>query len=636
MKRERKKVKPVKNSAENTAAVKAENKPENSTEKTPFVKTKGAKITFGVLAGVVALIAVAAIVLYPGKGIAKGISVNGINIGGMSIEEAESAIDKIDDVSDMQITIKDGAGNDYTFSASDAELSKDAKKTVEKAYKLGRDGGLANDTATLIKLLFSPVDIPYSFDYNDEKLTKILYDFGVSVLGEQKNYDMEFSEGQVVVRRGMPGQSEDVSELKSVFLDTLEKGEHTVLLTLKSVEAPEPSTESLYNEIFEEPKDASYSTADGKLVITPEVEGREVSKDEIAANIEALKNGEAITLKIAAVAPKVTEATINAELFGYTLGEFSTSYSTSSANRSSNVELAASKINGTIMMPNEVFSYNDVVGQRTAAHGFKSAPVFENGETVQGMGGGVCQVSSTLYCAVLYADLQVLERQNHSLVVSYVPKGQDATVAYGSIDFKFKNNNEKPIKIVATTAGKILKISIMGAKPAVEKKVEIVNSVYETRGPSVEEVPDATLSAGTRKVISNGKTGYSVSTVRKVFENGKEVKSEKMPVSKYKMVPTKVAVGSAAVPAAANTPPAETPANSSYGTPESKPADTLPDTSTWSDTPKQETPSEPVQKPSEPTPAPSEPTPAPSESAPAPSEPAPSAPSESAPVGGIE
>ena len=129
-----------------------------------------------------------------------------------------------------------------------------------------------------------------------------------------------------------------------------------------------------------------------------------------------------------------------------------------------------------------------------------------------------------------------------------MPKGQDATVAYGSIDFRFKNDTKGPIKISAKTGGKTIEMSIWGAKPEKEKKVEIINSVVETKSPTVEEITEPSMKLGERKVISNGKTGYTVATVRKVFENGKEVKSEKMPTSKYKMVPTKVAVGSAAVP----------------------------------------------------------------------------------------
>ena len=265
--------------------------------------------------------------------------------------------------------------------------------------------------------------------------------------------------------------------------------------------------------------------------------------------IEDIKNDKVVTLSLLTIEPKVTEASINSDLFGAVLGKYTTSYATSSSNRCHNVELAAKKIDGTILMPNEEFSYNNIVGQRTAANGFKEAPVFENGETVQGMGGGVCQVSSTLYSAVLYADLPVLERQSHSLTVSYVPKGQDATVAYGSIDFRFKNDTKGPIKVSAKTGGKAIEISIWGAKPEKEKKVEIINTVTGTSAPTMQEIPDAGMKAGERKTLSQGKTGYTVSTVRKVYVDGKEVKAEKMPVSRYKMVPTKVAVGSAVVEA---------------------------------------------------------------------------------------
>ncbi len=359
---------------------------------------------------------------------------------------------------------------------------------------------------------------------------------------------MEFGDGTVTVKRGTKGQDKDVTDLVEAVISSLQKGEYSVLLTLEIKNPPEPDAESLYKEIYIEPKDAAYEIADGKMTITPEQTGREIDKAEAEAKIDAIKAGNTVTLKLITLKPEVTESSINAQLFGTVLGKFATSYATSSKNRSDNVELAARKIDGTILMPNEEFSYNKAVGQRTAANGFKEAPVFENGETVQGMGGGVCQVSSTLYSAVLYADLQVLERQSHSLTVSYVPKGQDATVAYGSIDFRFKNNTKGPIKISAKTGGKSLEISVWGAKPEKEKKVEIINSVTETKSPTVEEVTEPGMKAGERKVVSNGKTGYTVATVRKVYENGKEVKSEKMPVSKYKMVPTKVMVGSLSAP----------------------------------------------------------------------------------------
>ena len=524
-------------------------KRERKREKKGFSKNKALKIT--IIALLVLLLVVGGVfaMLNPGERIAKGVSVNGINIGHMTKEEAKKAIADGKDLTGQAITLKDSvSGAEKSFAQEDAELKRDIDKTVEDAYKIGRGEGLINNTIELVKLVFSPVDMPYSYSYNDEKLSAILYDFGVFVNGEQNNYVLEFGDGTVTVKKGTKGQDKDVTDLKDALISSLQKGEYSVLLTLETKNPPEPSVKSLYDEIYIKPQDASYEIKDGKMTITPEQTGREIDKDEAEANIDAIKAGNSVTLKIITLKPEVTEASINAELFGTVLGKFATSYATSSKNRSDNVELAAKRIDGTILMPNEEFSYNKAVGKRTAANGFKEAPVFENGETVQGMGGGVCQVSSTLYSAVLYADLQVLERQSHSLTVSYVPKGQDATVAYGSIDFRFKNNTKGPIKISAKTGGKTIEISVWGAKPEVQKKVEIVNSVVDTKAPTVEEVQDPDMKLGTRKVISNGKTGYTVSTVRKVYENGKEVRSEKMSQSKYKMVPTKVAVGSLSVP----------------------------------------------------------------------------------------
>ena len=517
-------------------------------------KVKGSKkkiliIVCSVIGALIILAGAAIAALNPGNRIARGVRVEGISVGGKTVDAAKELITPEKDFKGQKFVVKDSVSNAKAdISADDIALRYDIDKTLEEAYKIGRGEGLINDAAKLVRLIFSPIDVQYSYDCDKAALDKALYDFGVSVNGEQKNYELEFGEGVVNIKQGASGQSEDVQELEDAFFEAVKNGEKEVTVTLEVKNPPEPDVKSIYDELYIEPQDATYEIVNGKLKVTPEVLGREIDKDEAQKQIEKIKNGEVATLKLINLEPKVTEASINADLFGTVLGKYSTSYATSTKNRSDNVELAASKINGIILMPDEEFSYNNAVGKRTSANGFKEAPVFENGETVQGMGGGVCQVSSTLYSAVLYADLPVLERKSHSLTVSYVPKGQDATVAYGSIDFRFKNNTKGPIKISAKTGGKVIEISIWGAKPEKEKKVEVISTVVGTTAPTVEEITDPNMKLGERKVISNGKTGYTVNTVRKVYENGKEVKSEKMPASKYKMVPTKVAVGSAAVP----------------------------------------------------------------------------------------
>lgn len=523
-------------------------KRERKKEKAPN-KNKAWIVAVSVIGAIIIVAGGAVAALNPGDKIAKGVSVNGINVGGMTQEEASKAITDGKSLEGQAVVLKDSvSGAEKSFAWEDAEIKRDIDKTAEEAYKIGRGEGLIGNAVSLVKLLFSPIDIPYSYTYNEEKLSEILYGFGVFVNGEQNNYVLEYGDGIVKVSKGTKGQDRDVSDLVEAVISTLQREENSVLLTLETKNPPEPDVNSLYDEIYIKPQDATYEITNGKMTVTPEVLGREIDKEEASENIEKIKNGGEAVLKLIVLKPEITEASINAELFGTVLGKYSSSYASSSKNRAANVELAARKIDGIILMPDEEFSYNKTVGKRTAENGFKEAPVFENGETVQGMGGGVCQVSSTLYSAVLYANLPVLERQSHSLTVSYVPKGQDATVAYGSIDFRFKNNTKGPIKISAKTGGKNIEMSIWGAKPEKNQKVEIINSVVETKEPTVEEVPEPSMKAGQRKVISNGKTGYTVATVRKVFVDGKEVKSEKMPTSKYKMVPTKVSVGSQAVP----------------------------------------------------------------------------------------
>ena len=166
------------------------------------------------------------------------------------------------------------------------------------------------------------------------------------------------------------------------------------------------------------------------------------------------------------------------------LGQYVSYYNAALYDRSTNVELAAKSINGKVLMPGEVFSYNATVGPRTAERGFKVATIFVGGETAQGLGGGICQTSSTLYSAVLHADLDIVERTNHSLKVTYVPNGMDATVSWGSLDFKFKNSTKYPIRIQCEYGGGTLKVSVMGTKEDKSKSIEVISegsgSTYNT------------------------------------------------------------------------------------------------------------------------------------------------------------
>ena len=236
----------------------------------------------------------------------------------------------------------------------------------------------------------------------------------------------------------------------------------------------EIDVDKIHNEVYREVKDAYY-TVEPRMVYPEEV-GIDFAEsvDEIKKQIAAEKKDEyEVPLKYTPA--NITVNDLGAEAFPDKLGSFSTAY-VNNANRTTNLRLAASKINGTVIMPGETFSYNTIVGERTIAAGYRNAAIYENGQVVDGLGGGICQVSSTLYNSALYSNLEIVERTNHMFLTTYVGGGRDATVAYGSLDFKFKNNRDYPIKIGATVEGGYCTVAIYGLRKDNDYDVEIVTS----------------------------------------------------------------------------------------------------------------------------------------------------------------
>lgn len=209
-----------------------------------------------------------------------------------------------------------------------------------------------------------------------------------------------------------------------------------------------------------------------------------------------------IPLKI--LYPKVTTSMIGNEAFPNKLSEYSTKY-VANANRTTNLIIAANKINGTVVMPGETFSYNKVVGERTIEAGYKDAAIYVDGKTVDGLAGGICQVSTTLYEAALYANLEIVERRNHQFVPTYIGPGLDATVVYGLTDFKFKNNRNYPIKILCSVNNGICNFQILGLATDDDYDVEISAS-HSTTATSINAVTYKTLKRNgqvvSREIIS--------------------------------------------------------------------------------------------------------------------------------------
>ncbi|NLN06791.1 MAG: hypothetical protein GX167_04140 [Firmicutes bacterium] len=312
--------------------------------------------------------------------------------------------------------------------------------------------------------------------------------------------------------------------------------------------------EELCRSLEEEPVNAELElTADRKsVIIVPDSPGRKVDHAATARvlqqTLKSLFRPLAAGLILTPVQAEVTAAELEALAIKEPVATYSTLVSDGIPNRVHNIRLAAAALDKIIIYPGEEFSFNDAVGNTTAAKGYKTAPVIVDGELVDGLGGGVCQVSTTLYNAVLRANLQVLERRNHSLYVDYVPPGFDATVAYGSIDLRFANTNPYPLWLRTFLDGNRLTVTFYSTLLAGQKtEVYATDVVTIPAGEKILETHE--LPKGTRKLVKKGKNGYKATVWRVTTVNGEE-KREKISEDSYKAVPAEYLVGTGEIPAA--------------------------------------------------------------------------------------
>ena len=483
--------------------------------------------------------------------IARNVYIQDVNLGGMRLEEATAAIEEADYLDDIVINLEYG-GQKRAVSSMDIKLSINAEESAKKALELCKSGNIFKRSYDQLLLFFTKKELGCVPRLDEEALNGILYEFGASVNGEMVDPQVAVEGETATITPGAPGQSRDTSEALNQVVNAIIDGTYDhVPLTLERSNPEDLTVDSAYELIHKEPQDAYYEYAQKSVSIVDHIVGYDADKTALETAVKQVNNGETATVPVTITQPAVTTEILQSKLFNTTLASYSTTFSTAAANRASNVALAASKINDTVLAPGQVFSYAESVGNPSEANGFLVAPVYENGKTSQGVGGGVCQVSSTLYSAVLYADLEVVQRQNHSLTVAYVPKGQDATFAYGAIDFKFKNDTDYPVKISSGASNGTLTVSIIGTKRDVDRTVQLSHKVVSTTNPTVTEKEDPTLPAGTRKVVSTGKSGYVVETTKTVYENGAVVSSKVITKSTYKMVPTEVSVGTKAAAASA-------------------------------------------------------------------------------------
>lgn len=450
-----------------------------------------------------------------------------IEVSNNSLEEATTKInDLINKIKNKEIKL---IYNDYQTSLilNELEPEYNVNDAITKAYNIGRGGNIfINNYNILFTKIFSK-NININKNYNKEKLVEKINEINSSLpdaLQESKYY---IEDNNLIITKGKAGNIVDEEK----FLNLIEEQLFNLNLEKDTIEIPvinkEPQNidiEKIHDEIYKEAQDA-YITQN-PTVVHSEVNGVDfaISNEEIKKILQEDKEEYIIPLNI--TLPSKTVNDLGEDAFPDVLGTYTTLYDASNENRDNNVNLASEKINGTIIYPGETFSYNQIVGKRTIEAGYKEAGAYAGGKVVQEIGGGICQVSSTLYNAVLYANLEVVERYNHYFETSYVDPGRDATVSWESLDFQFKNNRDYAIKIEAKARNGVCEITIKGIKQDNDYEVVIQPQVTSIIKKTERYENDSSLEEGVTEVEQEGHDGCTSETHKILMQNGVTVSDE--------------------------------------------------------------------------------------------------------------
>lgn len=415
-----------------------------------------------------------------------GIQIQNVDISNLSKEEAIEKVNKyILQNIPKEITLE---YLDYntTISTEELKISFDVEEAVELAYSIGREKNIIKNNFNILKSKLIGTNIKPALMLDEEKLKKEISDISSKLPDRiiENSYNIEGN--NLIIKKGTPGTRVDLNKTLLKVEENIQNLNinNTPLEIITEVAEPNQiDIEKIHNEIYKDEKNAYYTT--NPFTVYPSEEGLDfnISIEEAKNLIKEERNEYIIPLK--KKYPEITTNMIGKEAFPDILSTFSTNYSVRDSNRTNNLILASNKINGTVLMPGEIFSYNEVVGERTIQGGYKDAPIYVNGNVVDGLGGGICQITTTLYNAVVFANLEIVERSNHQFIPSYVGASRDATVVYGAIDFKFKNTRDYPIKIICSVSSGRANFQILGLKSNNEYEVQIQTRITNSTANSI-------------------------------------------------------------------------------------------------------------------------------------------------------
>ena len=412
-----------------------------------------------------------------------GVFVDGIHVGEMTIAEAEQVLTGEGAAASKQFSVTVAIGNKtWTFDNRNIPATRDLGNVLERAYAVGR----TNTTAIS--------ETPYTPFYERVQTALALRE-------NHKNLEAAVAYDHEAVRR-------QVDEIVQY-------------VTRQPVNAQVQSFDFITR---------SFAFVDEQIGTT--IDG-EALFEEVTAGLEQWQNGVTIAVDPIVSQPAITKAMLEDS---FQMMAAYTTDTTSESNRNNNIHLACQAINGTVLMPGETFSFNKATGQRTIEKGYREAGAIAGGQSIEEVGGGICQASSTLFNAVARTNLEIVSRSPHAWPVAYVKQGEDAAVNWPNLDFQFKNSTQAPVFVITYYKDRKMSAEIWGLTLGEGITIDLQSQLVRTIDPPQDTnyVQNPNLPYGTEKETIKRRTGYVVDTYRVWRQNGEEIKREKMHTSTYR------------------------------------------------------------------------------------------------------
>ena len=433
------------------------------------------------------------------------VTLAGVDIGGMTRAEAQDAVsqatDRVFSQNDMVVVLPEKT---LSFSPAQTEISADVKGAVKEAYRYGRSGSRAEkkaayersltETHTVSLLPYLNVNEQYIKDALSRYISGDASGFTPSSYAlegkrpplDLKNFNEDNPPQTLLLILGTPGNSFDINKVYEQILEAYSALNMRLIVDMnKAGTVPDSlDLDKIHREYTIEPIDSALDMDNYRIVSGSY--GYSFDLENAQKLLEQAKYGDTVRIPMEYEAPAVTDEDV---MFRDVLASAQTPHGTDK-NRNTNLQLACEALDGLILQPGEEFSYNEALGQRTSKKGYKPAPAYSGNTLVDSIGGGICQVSSTLYYSAMLADMEITDRINHGFLPTYISPGMDATVSWGNPDFKFKNSSHFPIKLQAEATADQVKIQILGTndkdyyvKMEYEDSVTLAKEVYEEHSP---------------------------------------------------------------------------------------------------------------------------------------------------------